>query len=225
MSRQSLVAAWSRRVLGDKAAFDVRERALRVLEEAIELAQACGVDVEAAHKLVDYVFARPVGNTAQEIAGLFVTAYSCAAAIGVEADAVFSEEWERIQRPEVIRKIQRRQHEKREAVEVIPGARFSEPIELPDGSGVMLASFPLPKTHWIYDEGADEPPAPEARLEGAGRRRFILNVMAVTKYAVRASTMRGREMDFDPDAMVQNMVVGFMGHGMDLHEIRREQKE
>ena len=32
------------------------------------------------------------------------------------------------------------------------------------------------------------------------------------KYAVRCATMNGKEMDFDPDALLQNLVVGFLGY-------------
>ena len=32
------------------------------------------------------------------------------------------------------------------------------------------------------------------------------------KYAVVGATMRGKDTDFDPDALVQNMVVGLLGY-------------
>jgi hypothetical protein len=32
------------------------------------------------------------------------------------------------------------------------------------------------------------------------------------KYAVRSATMNGAEMDFDPDALCQNLVVGMLGY-------------
>src|SRR6266849_2855470 len=48
---------------------------------------------------------------------------------------------------------------------------------------------------------------------------FILNRQAFAdlirkagKYAVRSATMKGKEMDFDPDALLQNLVVGFLGY-------------
>ena len=37
-------------------------------------------------------------------------------------------------------------------------------------------------------------------------------VRAAIKYAIRGATMCGQEMDFDPDAMVQNMIVGLLGY-------------
>lgn len=114
--KQFRVTNWVRTVFSEKEATDVPERALRTAEEALELAQACGVDAATLHRLVDYVMGRPAGEPAQEIAGTMVTLYAMAGALGVDADAVFEVELERIQRPEVIERCQRRQHEKREAL-------------------------------------------------------------------------------------------------------------
>lgn len=82
---------------------------------------------------------------------------------------------------------------------------------LPDGSGFAVMSMPLPENHWIYEEEM-EPPAP-LRM-GTGELRSILAeiIRKAGKYAVRGSTMNGKEMDFDPDAMLQNLVVGFLGY-------------
>lgn len=67
---------------------------------------------------------------------------------------------------------------------------------LPDGSAFMTASFPLPKTHWLYERDPEgfigDPP------ETGGLRE-------ATKWAVRATTDCGNILDFDPDAMVQNV--------------------
>jgi hypothetical protein len=32
------------------------------------------------------------------------------------------------------------------------------------------------------------------------------------KYAVRSATLKGTVMDFDPDALIQNLIVGFLGY-------------
>jgi hypothetical protein len=32
------------------------------------------------------------------------------------------------------------------------------------------------------------------------------------RYAIRTATMNGKEMDFDPDALVQNLVTGMLGY-------------
>lgn len=83
---------------------------------------------------------------------------------------------------------------------------------LPDGSAFSTASFPLPKTHWLYEPNG-APPMP-MRMGQADDRRgvFADMVREAAKYAIRGATMSGKETDFDPDALVQNMVVGLLGY-------------
>jgi hypothetical protein len=47
------------------------------------------------------------------------------------------------------------------------------------------------------------------------KREFEKAIRAAGKYAVRTATMNGTEMDFDPDALLQNLVVGFLGYWTD----------
>jgi hypothetical protein len=47
------------------------------------------------------------------------------------------------------------------------------------------------------------------------KREFEKAVRAAGKYAVRCATMNGAEMDFDPDALLQNLVVGMLGYWTD----------
>jgi len=111
---QVAVAEWLRRVFTPAELANVPERALRAVEEVIELAQACGVDRQAIYRLVDYVYERPVGQPGPEIAGSFVTLYAVAEALRLHADREFEQELERINQPEVITRVRRRQAEKRE---------------------------------------------------------------------------------------------------------------
>lgn len=100
---------------------------------------------------------------------------------------------------------------------------------LPDGSGFATASFPAAKDHWSVVDGYNVPPmvlrcgtdegfTPSAlchlnKLPEIIRRDDLVKIIREAgKYAVRASTMNGKEMDFDPDAMLQNLVVGFLGY-------------
>lgn len=85
-------------------------------------------------------------------------------------------------------------------------------VRLPDGSGAFIASFPLPNTHWIYTDGPNEPPMPMRVGVGPKRNELADQIRAAARFAVRASTMNGKEMDFDPDAMVQNLIVGLLGY-------------
>lgn len=115
-TRQQRVAAWVVSTFGPETALDAPERTLRAAEEVIELAQACGVDAETIHRLVDYVFARPPGVPKQEIGGSMLTLYAAAQACGVDADEAYEAEMLRVELPEVVERCRRRQLEKREAL-------------------------------------------------------------------------------------------------------------
>ena len=86
---------------------------------------------------------------------------------------------------------------------------------LPDGSAFFTASFPLPKDHWLYapqcnewntsrDTSADTP-LPIIPMEQRNA------VIAAIRWAVRGATMNGKEMDFDPDALVLNAAYALCG--------------
>ena len=84
---------------------------------------------------------------------------------------------------------------------------------LPDGSGFAVASFPLPEDHWLLAEGYNKPPMPFQRgTADPARQEWADKIREAGRYAIRASTMNGKEMDFDPDAMLQNFVVGMLGY-------------
>ena len=70
---QARVAKWMQVCFGPEIAADRVERNYRFLEEALELVQACDCSREDAHKLVDYVYGRPVGETVQEVGGVMIT--------------------------------------------------------------------------------------------------------------------------------------------------------
>lgn len=94
-----------------------------------------------------------------------------------------------------------------------PEVTFSEVTRLPDGSAFCAASFPLPKDHWLYEKKDNIPPMTyRAGTESPNRKMWEDRIREATKYAVRACTMNGQEMDFDPDAMIQNMIVGVLGY-------------
>lgn len=96
------------------------------------------------------------------------------------------------------------------------GGKIIDGGRLPDGSGFAVMSMPLPKTHWIYrPEGSAYPTPPMPFRMGANdprRQAFNESARAVAEYAVKSATMNGEAMDFDPDAMVQNFVVGMLGY-------------
>jgi hypothetical protein len=70
---QRRIGAWVETRFGRDCLEDGVERALRVLEEASELAQAEGVPEEQARRVCGAIYAKPVGDPDQEAAGVFVT--------------------------------------------------------------------------------------------------------------------------------------------------------
>lgn len=94
--RQAETHAWCVAAFGDHDARSIAQRGLRLAEEAIETAQACGCDAAMLHRLIDHVYAKPVGELRQELGGLGVTMLALAQAAGISADAVEQAELERV---------------------------------------------------------------------------------------------------------------------------------
>ncbi|SRR6266404_2015532 len=97
------------------------------------------------------------------------------------------------------------------------GGTITSAGRLPDGSGFATMSMPLPKDHWIYHknaEGFSFPPPMPFRMSVSSERRQELSakVREAARYAIRGATMHGAEMDFDPDALIQNLIVGLFGY-------------
>jgi hypothetical protein len=83
---QSVVHRWCVNAFGDDHARSVEQRGIRLAEEAIETAQASGCQAEMLHRLVDYVYSRPVGDLQQEIGGVGVTLLALGAAAAIDVD-------------------------------------------------------------------------------------------------------------------------------------------
>jgi hypothetical protein len=107
------------------------------------------------------------------------------------------------------------------------GGKIIDGAVLPDGSGCAVMSLPLPKNHWIYGDPLMEnhggegesawsyEPSPMPMRMGTDnpqRRDFVEMLTKAGRYAVRAATMKGTEMDFDPDALIQNLITGMLGY-------------
>ena len=94
--RQVAVHAWCAAAFGADHAASVPQRGVRFLEEAIELYQACGCDPAMAHKLIDYIFAKPADPVERELGGVGLTLLALAQATGHDADACELAEFERV---------------------------------------------------------------------------------------------------------------------------------
>lgn len=87
-----------------------------------------------------------------------------------------------------------------------------ETAVLPDGSAITTVSLPLPEDHWIYEPTGEPPAAWRCGSDNPIREDAKREIYEAAKYAVRGATMNGKAMDFDPDALCQNMVIGLLGY-------------
>ena len=142
--RQADVFAWAQAAFTVEQATSLPQRGLRLLEEAIEAFQATGGDPGMAHRLVDYVFARPVGELRQELGGVGIGVLALAAAAGMSADEVERFEVERVLgRP--LEHFQRRNAEKNAAGFLVGSETNKEPANhgvSPARSDVPLSPTP-----------------------------------------------------------------------------------
>lgn len=93
------------------------------------------------------------------------------------------------------------------------GGTIEHVERLPDGSGAAVMSMPLPANHWLTQPGYNVPPMVFRKgTDDPERQAWAEKIRAAGRYAVRCATMNGTEDDFDPDALVQNLVVGMLGY-------------
>ena len=95
-------------------------------------------------------------------------------------------------------------------------------LKVPDGSGLGIMTTSLPGDHWLTRDGTNIPPMP-LRL-GVGqtitfdggipvsREEIASAIRDAGRYAIRSATMNGALVDFDPDAMLRQFVIGMLGY-------------
>jgi hypothetical protein len=108
-SFQAYVRSWILECFGSEISDHLPERSQRFLEESLELVQSCGMSLEDAHRLVDYVYSRPVGDKIQEVGGTLVTLSALCSAHNIFMSLAGEAELQRIQRKEVMEKIRAKQ--------------------------------------------------------------------------------------------------------------------
>lgn len=91
-----LALDWAIRCFGHDHVYNRPIRALRVAEEAVELAQALHVDKDKLHELIDIVYARKAGKPTQEIGGVLMTLNVLCAAHNIDPDEAFLTELRRV---------------------------------------------------------------------------------------------------------------------------------
>ncbi len=84
-----IAVEWGQRCFGVEHMRNRGIRALRFAEEAIELAQACGVSEDKAAELVRVVYSRPAGKVDQEVGGSMVTLAVLCHTLGIDLEDAF----------------------------------------------------------------------------------------------------------------------------------------
>lgn len=106
---QQLLHRWSDLVFGDRAKeITPHIRALRLLEEVLELCQADDVLVSEIHTIIDQVYSKPAGYRAEELGGVIICVVAYADIAGWDLEDIFYDEFCRIMDPVIMEKVRRR---------------------------------------------------------------------------------------------------------------------
>lgn len=95
-SFQNGVAEWLLQCFGPEISGDKLERSDRFIEEALELVQSVGYPEERIAALIQYVYARPIGEARQEVGGVMVTLAAFCWSYGIDLDEAARKELDRI---------------------------------------------------------------------------------------------------------------------------------
>jgi NTP pyrophosphatase (non-canonical NTP hydrolase) len=87
---------WGAACFGLEHMHDPKNRSIRLVEEAVELCQAVGVDAELIKTIVDDVYVKPPGEPLQELGGCLVTASVMAYTLGMDPEEVLEKEVTRV---------------------------------------------------------------------------------------------------------------------------------
>jgi hypothetical protein len=95
------------------------------------------------------------------------------------------------------------------------GGTVNEMGTLPDGSGFATASFPLPDDHWTNTMdalGLEPPMGMRMGTDNPDRYTVARHLRDAAKYAYIATGIAELGEGHDPDAFLQNLVVGLLGY-------------
>lgn len=105
--RQVMVERWVQANFGLEA-MDPAERGLRLVEEAMELAQALGTPRSKMANVFAAIYSKEPGDPFQEAGGVGMCLLACCESIMISADDAELEEIARVHRPEVMEKCRKR---------------------------------------------------------------------------------------------------------------------
>lgn len=93
---QKVLTNWARECFGEEQVESHKVRALRLLEEAIEFAQACEVTMFDVERLMHHVYSQPADDATLELAQVGVTAVVAASSFGVQFSQILARERDRV---------------------------------------------------------------------------------------------------------------------------------
>ena len=96
IDRPTRFLEWAHKTFGD-VGLDPQERAMRFLEEAIEVAHTAGISANTMQAIVARVTARPYGNIGREIGQALCALELFAKVAGVDAESEAASEFIRVQ--------------------------------------------------------------------------------------------------------------------------------
>lgn len=161
-SLQKRIEQWLTACLGEECWNDLDDRTIRFLEEAVELAQALGIPESAAHRVVDYVYVREIGEVPQEIAGAFLTLANVATSNSFDMTELAEEELARVWGK--IDKVRAKQATKPDLLNEPADSPSGDPKALTDAQRQQLRDAMFRMDHSCGLMTPDD----YARMEGAG---------------------------------------------------------
>ena len=93
---QQDVQEWLHNCFDHKIVHSRQERALRFLEEAIELCQASGLPFESVQSIIHYVYSRSVGRLEQEAGGVMISFAALCNNLNIDMQFVANAEYQNI---------------------------------------------------------------------------------------------------------------------------------
>lgn len=107
--KEHLMDRWSKLVFRERhIEITPKIRALRALEEMIELAQAEDITIEELNIIRDQVYNKPKGIALHELGGVMVTIAGYASTVKFGMDEAFWMEFQRMMDPVIIEKVRHR---------------------------------------------------------------------------------------------------------------------
>jgi NTP pyrophosphatase (non-canonical NTP hydrolase) len=94
--RQEQILTWARTTFGKATADNTGERIRRFAEEAVELAQAVGLEKQALLDIMEHVYAKTSGDVDQEIGQVGVSLLCLGQHLNIDADGEERKEFDRI---------------------------------------------------------------------------------------------------------------------------------